>query len=464
MRRFVLFAVVALLLVASVSAAKYELALQPIDNKILKNESASFQLTVTNFDSRPLRLQLFTVDPNWVLSYTPFTSEIPGKSLLDYNLTLTPTRDLGFGVRATSIRIRNLDTGDLIDRTLYIDFENPDQPRGVYVPSVALTADIPPSVEPGEPLRIDVGLRNRNARDLGSVTLYVDSDLFSQQLAVPLGPLGELTQGLSFPIDEYERPGEYVVHVRVEFENETLNEVTKSFVVKERVRVETTPSGEGGLLTSRNSLFLKNTGNVATHYAARIKTSWFRRFFTTPTPGARLIIEGGERFYEWDVPLEPRETATVATQEDYRLLVVLIVFLILIVLSYYLFRSPIIAVKETLTLEDGELKVRLFIKNRTSRPVQGVVVLDRVPSIAKYVRKESLGALSPTKVVATEKKGTMLKWELDVLEPYEERILSYALKSQLQIVGKMRLPAAKVKYLRAGRERVTFTKTVVVDE
>jgi hypothetical protein len=67
--------------------------------------------------------------------------------------------------------------------------------------------------------------------------------------------------------------------------------------------------------------------------------------------------------------------------------------------------------------------------------------------------------------VTTEKKGTLVKWELDVLEPYEARNLNYNLASRLRILGSMRLPSAKVSFItKDGKERVTYTKNLIYNE
>ena len=180
---------------------------------------------------------------------------------------------------------------------------------------------------------------------------------------------------------------------------------------------------------------------------------------------------GGARYHVWSFTLAPKEIMKVSRVENYQILIAVIILAIAGVLAYYFTRSPIIAVKEAIALrEEGEegsssLKIRLFVKNRTGGTLSGVSVIDKVPSIATYKAEETLGTVSPTKVVSSQKRGTVLKWELDLLEPYEERILSYSLVSQLKIVGKLRLPRGKIQFTsKGGKERVTFTKNVGYEE
>ena len=103
----------------------------------------------------------------------------------------------------------------------------------------------------------------------------------------------------------------------------------------------------------------------------------------------------------------------------------------------------------------NEMKVRVFVKNRSRRQVNRLRVIDRVPHIAEFITNAHLGTLQPSKVTKSERRGTIVRWDIDSLEPYEERIISYKIKSKLKIVGKMVLPPAKIKFHgRANRERV----------
>jgi len=98
------------------------------------------------------------------------------------------------------------------------------------------------------------------------------------------------------------------------------------------------------------------------------------------------------------------------------------------------------------------------MKNRSRKPVHNMLVTDGLPRITEFVESHHLGSLRPSRVARTMKKGTLLYWELDVLEPYEERIITYRMKSRLKIVGDMTLPRARVKFEQAnGSERIEIS-------
>ncbi|MBU0472429.1 MAG: hypothetical protein KKF65_07405, partial [Nanoarchaeota archaeon] len=114
--------------------------------------------------------------------------------------------------------------------------------------------------------------------------------------------------------------------------------------------------------------------------------------------------------------------------------------------------------------EDGveNLKIRLFIKNRSRKTIEKVSVFDRVPGIAELVKQKTLGTIHPEKITKQEKKGTLIKWNLEQLEPYEERIVTYEVKSKLKIIGNISLPSSRTNFIDKNKERNTYSNRVVV--
>ena len=118
---------------------------------------------------------------------------------------------------------------------------------------------------------------------------------------------------------------------------------------------------------------------------------------------------------------------------------------------YYLLRSPVVIRKEAFTVgitDEGisEIKVLLHLKNRTERKFEKAVLIDRIPDIVVVSKEIAPGTLPPTSVYRHEKEGTIVKWELGIIEKREERIISYRIKSKLAIIGGVRLPATLLKF------------------
>ncbi len=458
-----------LLAAPGILAGGYQVDLTPVNNSILATESATFRLLVTNFERSAQRFQVYTLDPDWSLRFEPMLHKIGPSTQEEYLIHVRARSSMGHGTYGVGIVFKNIDTGELITRSVIILVRDPNKIPGEYSPSVKLDVTTPSRINPRDEFKIGINLKNRNPLDITELRLLIESPLLTQEHRTRLPPNQEWYKDFPFRLDPYQPSGTYPLRVLTLYRNETINDFATELSVEMITDIAETHADDSSLFRHVTTLTVENKGNGPTGYRVKLPTNLFRRLFSSAEPATRTERIGGQRYYVWDVTLEPRETVSVTVIENYRLLILLLFAAIIATASYYAFRSPLIAVKETISLKDEEgtsnLKVRIFVKNRTGRPIDGVTVIDRVPSIASYVKRETLGVVSPTKVVTAEKRGTVLKWELDILEPYEERILSYSLASKLKIVGKMRLPDAKIQFsARGGKERVTYTTSAVYEE
>jgi hypothetical protein len=63
--------------------------------------------------------------------------------------------------------------------------------------------------------------------------------------------------------------------------------------------------------------------------------------------------------------------------------------------------------------------------------------------------------------IGKSRRGTVPRWEMDVLEAYEERIITYRIKSKLTLIGGIRLPSAKATFdAGGGKERITYSNSI----
>ena len=81
------------------------------------------------------------------------------------------------------------------------------------------------------------------------------------------------------------------------------------------------------------------------------------------------------------------------------------------------------------------------------REIRNVVIEDYVPPILKLVKR------FPTLKPKIKKSGDKIKltWNIQSLKPGEEVIISYRVKPIVEIVGTLKLPQAKIKYVDKGK-------------
>jgi hypothetical protein len=57
-----------------------------------------------------------------------------------------------------------------------------------------------------------------------------------------------------------------------------------------------------------------------------------------------------------------------------------------------------------------------------------------------------------------------VKWELEALEPLEERIITYKLKTKIIIVGGLTLPRARIKFKTKDAERTVKSNKTKIEK
>ncbi len=447
----------------------YRVTIDPVKNSIFPNEPAEFKLRISNFDRSDLRFQVYTLDPKWVVRVDPYLQPIPAESMKEFTLYVRPKSTVGYGTEGLTVSVKNLNSNIIQQQRLIINVKDPNSPGGVYQPSISFDALYPEEIDPRKPLSLLLSFRNRNALNVTALTVSIESPLFQRSYVTTLDPLGERREEQRFTLNPYQAAGDYPLTLKLIYKNKTINEVSKTLHINRIEDIEKSVTKESSLFRSVTRVVVTNKGNAEAEPKVTLPTGWFRRLFSSTRPEAEVERTPAGRFFVWRPKLAPQESVTLERIENYRLLVIILLLAIIGVITYYVTRSPVIAVKEILMRhEEGEegsndLKVRLFIKNRSGATLTGVTIIDRIPSIATYEPETKLGTISPTKVIK-QKKGAVLKWELDILEPYEERILSYNLSSTLKIVGRFKLPNAKVHFTKNNKERVTYTRNVHYEE
>ncbi|MBT7497074.1 hypothetical protein HN662_01990, partial [Candidatus Woesearchaeota archaeon] len=227
------------------------------------------------------------------------------------------------------------------------------------------------------------------------------------------------------------------------------------FVVEKRV--------EKSFFRVTEDIAVKNSGNQNKKQVFKLKTSVIKDLFSSETPDASILKEDGARYLFWELDLEPGEEFELVVVRNYRPFLLFLLILIIVITLYFSLRSPLALNKTAEVFKKDEggismLKVRLKLKNISEKTVSDVKIYDAIPHLAGYVQEEHVGSLTPIKVLKHQHKGTLIKWEIPVLEGFEERIISYKIQAQLKILGGLTLPAASGRFKTLkGKDR--FSKS-----
>ena len=444
-----------LLTVKAALGLSFEINATPLKDQIMVDDIAEFTINIKNN---------LETDENFIIkkagypfwdTYTkplqnPISLKVPAKSESSMSLFVKPQH-------ITSVDTYNLDLGIVLEKTgeeqkipITIGIKSIDSLIGGYVPTVLASVSIPEKIDPRNYASIKITLSNQNIINYSNITIKVDSGLFHDELHYPLGPNDDKTVEIIKSFDAMTPPKKDSIVVGVFNDGKALIiPLEKEFEITEYSTREDILAEESFLKIRKGVKLSSN--NPSFEGTVKIEVGSMKGLFTSSYPKAESVKEYGKQFLVWHVRLGKGKTASVYTIENYRPIVVIAALIIICIVLYFLFRSPIVVSKgiSNVAMTDGgisDAKIFVRVKNRSSSQINGIEVIDNAPHIA-HVEKEpsSIGSMQPHAVLKHPKKGVLIKWNIDSIEAGDERVLSYKMQSRLAILGELNLPAATAR-------------------
>lgn len=455
-----------------VHASSFNANATPVKDKIVVDDVALFNLTIQNNLNTE---EEFTVKktgyPFWDM-YTkplqnPVTVRVPANGSAVIPFYVAP-------LHITSVDTYTLEVGIILNRLneegkvpVTVAIVSTQPLIGGYIPTVLAAASlVPENIDPRNEFTLRIKLDNQNVINYTNLTVKVESNIFKDELHYPLGPKEEQTFEIRKKIDPMTPPQQYQFTLAVLKDDRVIvSPAVKDFSVSEYVIKEDLKKQESFLKTKRGIKVVSN--NPDYKGVTKIETSPARNLFLTTDPRARTVKENGKYYLAWDIALGSDRSMTIYITENYRLLVVIIVLIIAVIALYFLFRSPLVVRKSiaNVGMSDGgisEAKVVVRVKNRSPKPIANIEVMDNVPHIANVEKELSIGSMQPHAIMQHPKKGIMIKWNIESIEPGDERVLSFKMKSRLSILGEFNLPAATARTKIGNKVIITNSNRVTV--
>ena len=453
MKKIILPMIILLLIAFSVSAAEIEVSHNFLTKEVYPGESAKINLIIRNnqevddfFKVEPSILEIYPF-----LSFSAFKDVVPPvrsqvdiqshqEVILPFDIYIRdgiePDRSytLNFNIKSgTNKEIK-------IKHPVTIDVVSPEE-------LIKITTDMPKEITPGKEVVFSVTFRNQVNLIIDPAELYIDSDLFSKQYTEKLysSPY-EVKKVLSFTPEPTAKAGTYQLGIRV-YKGKTLRgKLIKNFEVKANPDIVTKIETDSGFLKRTIKVTKSNKGNVDVDEAYTLPITRFQKIMTSFSKEPQKIAPGK---VEWLFILEPGKDYVLTIDTDYKILFfsIVIIFIVAVGLIYYVRRGVLIK-KNIFKIKNekgvvSELKIMIHIINRTSKPIKDVKIVDILPNILKSAQE--FGTLKPSKLQKGEKSSRLI-WNIDELEPREERIISYKAKPGIHVIGKIILPATLLRY------------------
>lgn len=468
-KKFICLLIISILAIVSVNA--FDVKIKPVKNKISIDDLAVFEVTITNtlkMVTESYRVK--TLDyPIWDV-YTlpimnPLVVEVPPNTSKTLTLYVDPLHVFSIGTVDVNVKITAEKTKQEKIIPLRVSVVSTEPLVKGYVPTVIARVNIPSEIDPRKEIPIKIRLDNQNILNYSNLRIKVESNLINEERVVSLEPLEKKVITITTRVDPLLPPQKDTLVVTGISENRTIiTPITIPIRIKSYSELEREVTPIKGFLKRGKLIKFTNNGNIKYEGEVKIKTSFLKELFTSTSPKGKFVRKGKEKYLIWVVSLAPKESITVRVVENYLLLVIIIILIATILIIYYLRRSPIVLIKKAtnIVVKEGgisEMKILLTIKNRGKEAVKNIKVIELIPKIVNIEKELTIGTIPPTKI-KHDKKGSILKWVIEEIDPKEERIINYKIKSILPILGELKLPAAIAKFNFKGREITSYSNTV----
>lgn len=438
------------------------------DNSIIVGEDAMYVVTFVNDVNFTVDVDLYATNRGWdvrpeTLADWALESITPGDERL-VTIIATPDETVDPGVYYLSLQADDHVELTSVPLKVYVKVDgNPE-----YAPSVLVEVDYLEEVAPLEVNTVTLNLDNRNPLDLSDLQVHLESDLpgLDTYYDVPLGPLEDKQVVFTYSVPQYQEPGSYSVYAV--FKRGGITFAVEEFIVRvtssDPVLVQDL-NVSSTLLSSMHTLSVSNPGNDDIVTDLAIPVTFWQRFFSQ-SDGVLLNSDTGYA-YVWTVELAPGASADYAVYIRYTPLVYVAVILLLFATFVWYVRVPVRVRKGALSItgNDGalqELKIAVEVTNLSGKPVADVVVTEMVPGIANLHQHFDPGTLEPTRILKLP-TGSKVQWDIATLEPYEHRIITYTLRTGLNVLGTFKLPRATSEFRHKGKIVKSYSNVFRLD-
>ncbi len=465
MKSKALYCLFVLLCVSVAQAVDFKVVENPVKNKIFLNELAEYQVTIINDEPNPERFKILNKDyPNWDVRtdpiFNPIIIDVPANSNASVLLYLDPNEKyIGkSGSHFLNIAVIAQSTGEsypLQPRIGIIDTED----RNEYVPTVIMETTFPTQINPRDPVEFTITLNNLNKLDIKNALLKIDSDTLQEEQALDIAPREERVLAFKKALDPASPPKEDQVAITLSYKGQNVFlPYAQNFRIVAYSSLQDVSTIKKSFLKTVRTVTFTNKGNVPFKGSFSVATTPFKKYFTTTEPEASSSKENGALRFLWYAELSPYASSAVTITENYVGVLIVIIVLLLIALLIFLKRSPLVIHKHIIETESDEgglsrVKVLINVKNRGAKKIEGIAVIDKIPKLLEVDKSTTVGSLHPTKTLVNAKQEKLFQWNIDVLNPGEERVINYQMKSALHILGGITLPAAMATFRHNDQEK-----------
>jgi len=458
MKRWILVLGVLLLLLPAAHAA-LSVTDEAEKNIILPGEAAVYFLDLHNAGEKE-GFGLTVTDANWRFKGKSNVDLGPGQTQR-IKLELIPLGGLKPGSYSVNVRLYSKNTAEVVDKPLvvnYVAFSDLVDAQLEYNPA---------GLDPRRENLVKIHLRNKNSIPLDNLKMKLESSLFSDERRVDLLPLESRDEELRVSFIDFVERGSYEVRLLLTMRDKILIERAEKVAVGYYDDVSEDSLVEEKFLRKTTRLVRENRGNTVSDEEFSVRLSSFEKTFTSAHPlPTNIEQKDGLYYYIWAFKINPGDSYTITVETNYlRPLLIFLLVIVLAMLAYWMLKKDVLLEKKVLTIKSGEgiseMKILLIVKNKGAA-LKHFQVVDKLPKMIK--KPAEFGMVKPVNFRHTEMGEGVITWGLENLVRGEERVISYKVKCDVHIVGRLHLPIAVLRYRNKTGKLVVIesNKNIVV--
>lgn len=463
----ILFACI--LLLPSISAQRvtpfFDVQTQAINDTFYPGGSAVFNITIINKQEFDDKYFFFVPDIQWSPQTIPpyyFTSgvDVPAESNKTILFYLKSRAEAVPGTYYLELITDSQITNKELSKILSVVIEEPPEEPIDLSSEISMSIDMPTTLVGGQTYPIRISITNPSLATESNATLELSSSVIEEQttLSIPSNSTQTFEFTLSVPESITTQSVPLIAELYTTSDILATAETTVQTEAMER-EIEKEVAQDRGFLSKTTIITLINPNQGGREAEVRFDQS-APNLLTNYNYKPNLETDDGTVGWVLHVPGNDQRSIEVRT--NYLPLVLIILLLAGGAVAYVMLSSPVSIKKKVITQEckSGSvctLKIQLTVTNKTNKDFSQVSITDVLPYLGHHVREETIGSLPPDKVLRYNNE-TYLKWKLENLEAYEERVFAYRMNLKLSIIGSFFLKPALIK---VGTKKIFSNKIVI---
>lgn len=444
---------ITLLIAVSTAVTAFPVELEVVDRTASIDSPAVFNVTVENDYASEDRFRISSIQsPPLVSTWFDYdySKTIEAGERDTFRIEVTPEENAIQQNYAFTVNLRSFQNDDSQKLESFFTVQNR---YDLKIASFQIQKD---KIKPGDIVEVSATIENTASETLDNFTVEAEgfNSSVEKQGAV-LGSGDSIRYSFELDVPEGRMPGEESVSLKVYNNGEKAQSSSQKVEVEEVRNVERNAIQEDMLLVKTETVEMKNTGNIKAEETIERTLPVYIDPLTTFEPKPEEETEGADQHYKWNVELEPGESKKVSYTVSYMPALGFIALLFLGVLGFRKLQTDLKVSKHAENRE-GEVKVRIELQNNSSTSLTDLKVKDFVPDIAEV--SQNFDMARP--VVTKTSSGTRLEWDIESLEPGEQRIFEYTITPLVEVEGGVKLDSTEV--MKNG-ERMKETDEIEVE-